>query len=312
MARVDGETYSLFGVPKPVDGVQSASLQIAEYTATHTIFTLEAGSAQFILDFFSPVSLQDLVRQSLPFSYLTISASRSNGTKPVVQVYSDIDNSWTGQFGNTVQTGWSYAHSSHGTDVFTLTPGGTALFTEVNDMAQWGSAVYCTQPSASNISLAVGDMAAVHSDFAANGSLSIGWDWRPGSVVAYSHDLGSVGNAHNITFTIGYARDADVDYMGNSRSGHWRSAVPDINAACVRALLDYPRANSESHELDSEISGAATDVAGSKYSDIVSLPLRQAFGAMDITILSDTLDTNDFMPSSKKSQVTAMSTPSMS
>lgn len=106
IARIDGQAYSIFGVPHPGRGVQPATLQSAEYTSTHTIFTVTAGPATVTLRFFSPVSPKNFIRQSLPFSYLTVSAARANGRSPNVQIYSDIDNSWAGQYGTQVSTSW--------------------------------------------------------------------------------------------------------------------------------------------------------------------------------------------------------------
>lgn len=68
IARVDGTTFNLFGVPDPGPGTKSAAVQSAEYTSTHSIFTLSAGSTKIKLDFLSPVSPSNYLRQSLPFS----------------------------------------------------------------------------------------------------------------------------------------------------------------------------------------------------------------------------------------------------
>ncbi|KAK5171286.1 uncharacterized protein LTR77_004430 [Saxophila tyrrhenica] len=296
IARVDGQAYSLFGVPEPVSGIKSASFKSAEYTSTHTTFTLEAGAAIFTLDFFSPVSLNDYVRQSMPFSYLIVSASGLDGAAPSLQVYSDMDNSWTGQFGENVQTNWNYALSSASTQVFTLTSGGTAMFSEVEDMAQWGTAVYCTKPSTSTISPSLGDMATVRSSFANNGSLPGDWDWKPGSVIALSHDLGAVSTHHNVTFAVGYVRQVDVNYMSTPRAGYWKSAASDINMACVRALLDFKAADAEGRALDAGIASRATAAGGGNYSDVVSLSVRQVFGAFDVTVPEEDLSkTEDVM-----------------
>ena len=121
---------------------------------------------------------------------------------------------------------------------------------------------------------------AVRSGFVASGSLSTGWSWQPASAVAFSHDLGVVGSAHNITFAVGYVREAAVNYMGNARTNYWRSTTPDINSACVHAFMDFPTAEAESRVLDAEVAAKAYAVAGSNYSDIVSLSARQVFGAM--------------------------------
>ena len=69
IARVDGKTYSLMGVADSEgDGITPAVVRGAEYTATHSVFTLSAGGLAFTLDFFSPVSPWNYLRQSLPFS----------------------------------------------------------------------------------------------------------------------------------------------------------------------------------------------------------------------------------------------------
>ncbi|KAK3722676.1 hypothetical protein LTR37_002247 [Vermiconidia calcicola] len=296
MARVDGESYSLFGVPEPESGVKPGLLQSADYTSTHTTFVVTAGLARFVLDFLSPISPQDYVRQSLPLSYLTVSASGINGAAPSIQVYSDIDNSWAGQFGENVATSWGYALSRESTHIFTLTPGGTATFSEVDDMAQWGTAVYCTRPgSSSQVSGRVGGMGTVRSGFVSNGNLTGDWGCGLGSVIAFSHDLGSCGSPKNVSFAVGYVRDAAVNYLGNPRASYWQSAVPDISAACVHAFLDFPRADLEARNLDAAIASRASSTAGDKYRDIVTLSVRQVFGAFDVTIPKDTLNTSDVM-----------------
>lgn len=70
VARVDGISYNLFGITEEIRGTSKASVVSASYTSTHSIFTLTAGSAKFELDFFTPVSPSNYVRQSLPFSKL--------------------------------------------------------------------------------------------------------------------------------------------------------------------------------------------------------------------------------------------------
>ena len=73
MARVDGQAYSLMNVKDPVaNSILPAIVHTAEYTATHSVFTLSAGGVVFTLDFFSPVSPSDYLRQSLPFSTFRI------------------------------------------------------------------------------------------------------------------------------------------------------------------------------------------------------------------------------------------------
>ena len=298
IARVDGKAYSLFGVPNPGPNVEPASVISGSWTATHTTFVVTAGSASFVLEFMSPISPQDHVRQSMPFSYLTISVSGFGGKTPSVQVYSDIDNSWAGQFGVDVALGWNWALTAGGTVLFTLTPGGAPKYSEDKDMAQWGSAVYGTTPNESNVTSHIGQMDATRADFVANGRLTGEWKWTPGSVVAHTHDLGSVGGPStpkNVTYVVGFVRDEAINYMGNPRSNYWRSACNDINCAVVRMDLDFESADIEARLFDVKLNNKATAAGGAGYADILALSARQAFGAIDITIPHDSLSTNDVM-----------------
>lgn len=75
MARVDGQAYSLMGIPDPDENIRPAVVQAAEYTTTHTVFTLSAGPVSVKLDFLSPVSPSNYLRQSLPFSEWLLSSA---------------------------------------------------------------------------------------------------------------------------------------------------------------------------------------------------------------------------------------------
>ena len=297
LARVDGQTYSLFGVPLPGEGVQAATLEGGRYTATHTIFTLTAGAATFELDFFSPVSPQNYLRQSLPFSYLTVSTSGRDGATPDVQIYSDIDNSWAGQYGRFIGMNWGWGLTGDNIHVFTLSVIDGQEFVEVNDRAQWGTAFYSTQHGETNVTDKLGIRDDLRDEFAANGTLLDvpEWSWGDGSVVAYTHSLGPVGpEPRDVRFVVGYSRgDAEVNYMGERRAGYWRGWYGDVDGICFRAFDDYPSAHSESLTFDRRIVEHADPVGGSNYSDIVSLSTRQMFGAIDITISADTFDIYD-------------------
>ena len=98
LARIDSATYNLFGPKIPESSTLSCTVVSAEYTATRTIFVVDAGDAQLRLEFLSPVNPKDCLRQSMPFSYLAVSViGVLNGKPASVQIYSDIDDSWNCQ-----------------------------------------------------------------------------------------------------------------------------------------------------------------------------------------------------------------------
>ncbi|KAK0247167.1 hypothetical protein LTS09_017689 [Friedmanniomyces endolithicus] len=211
-----------------------------------------------------------------------------------VQIYTDIDNTWAGQFDEHVRVGWGYSLSNDSTSAFTLTPGGTATYSEYNNTAQWGTSVYCARPNNSTLTATVGGRDAVRAQFAANGSVSGPWKWQCPGATAYAQDLGKVSKAgKNVTFAIGYWRQSAVNYLGNTRTAYFTATCSDPICGCVHVLNDFEATDAEARKLDAAIASKAAKVAGAKYSDIVTLSLRQAFGAMDITISEGKLDTGD-------------------
>ncbi|KAL9025930.1 MAG: hypothetical protein Q9196_005323, partial [Gyalolechia fulgens] len=292
MARVNGQAFSLLGLPSPPGGVREATIVNAEYTATHTVFSLLAGNVSIKLDFLSPVSPGNYIRQSLPFSYLTITAAPATGDDDI-QVYVDLDETWTGQSGST----GTIFSTSDVTSVFRLVVDGAERYTQnAMDQALWGEVVFASRPSNSTrLTAQSGDPASVRSLFANNGTLSgsvIG-KYEAGDVVAIAQDLGSTASAASVTYAIGYARDAAVNYLGDARASYYSATYNGSIAAAVHFLDDYADAEAEASTMDSDIDSKATSAAGANYSDIVILSVRQAYGAADLTIPADTLDTSD-------------------
>ena len=292
IAKVDGKAYNLFGVPVPSQSTESGSVVSAEYTSTHTVFTVTAGSASFKLDFLSPVSPKDYVRQSLPFSYLTVYASGINGS-PDVQLYSDIDDTWTGQSASTT---WNYTTSGT-TSLYQLAANGAATYAEEKDQALWGQAIYASRPSiSSKLSTQSGPSDTVRSQFVNNGTLTGDQPpWTAGGVVSIAHDLGQVSSETSVTFAVGYVRQEAVNYLGSARTGYYRATYGDTASAVSHFLDDYPNAQTESQSLDTSLASKAASSAGKNYSDVVTLSTRQVYGTLDLTIPNSSLNTNDAM-----------------
>lgn len=295
MARVDGNTYSLFGVPRPSNKIKPGALTSADFSATHTTFTVTEDNVEFVLDFFSPVSPHNYARQSMPFSYLTVSTSNLNYDEtPSVQIHSDMDNSWIGQFGDGdgINLTWNWNATQEATQAstqaFSLSQVGTATYSEEQDMALWGTAAYCTRENGSKLSNRVGNVDEDRDAFAADGNLRGGGVFHPGSVFAYSQDLGSLKGTSNVTFVIVHFRDPVISYHGVDRASHWQSVCKDVNCGCVRALDDLHAADEESRDLDSFIVNVNVD--GENYRNILELSTRQTFGTIELTIPSDSLD----------------------
>ncbi|RDW72186.1 DUF1793-domain-containing protein [Coleophoma crateriformis] len=289
-ARVDGVTYNLFGVPNPGTSTKSAIVRNAQYTATNSLFTLHAGPAIITLDFFSPVSPTNYLRQSLPFSYLTIGASSISAT--TVEVYSDIDSTWTGQEKNST---WTYEKASS-ISIFTISALGAPTYSQ-NDMDQalWGDAIFSSQPSAnSTISVQTGAQRSVRKQFADHGSLNgTIAAWAPGGVTAISHDFGNVTRQVNATYAIGYVREKAIDYLGTPYTGYYAATYPNTTSAVTHFFSDQLVAEEEAIRLQSDLTRKSVAIGGQNYSDILTLSMRQAYGGLDLTIPLHTLNQSD-------------------
>ena len=86
---MDGKAYVWMGAPQ--GGMPLVTQTSFEYTSTKSIFTMNVASkVGMTITFLSPVTPDDLRRQSLVFSYLNVEVHSLDGRPHDVQIYSDI------------------------------------------------------------------------------------------------------------------------------------------------------------------------------------------------------------------------------
>jgi len=77
------------GNPDPLP--QTAEQTSFEYTSTRSTFRFDVGGLLSLeVLFLSPISSDDLLRQSAPVSYLSVSVSSKDGKEHNVQIYTDV------------------------------------------------------------------------------------------------------------------------------------------------------------------------------------------------------------------------------
>lgn len=106
MIRVDNQTYTWMGASNQSDVYVNQTA--FEYTSTRSIFTMSVGGyVQMKITFLSPVTPDELLRSSLPYSYMDVETSSLDGNSHTVQLYTDISAEWvSGDHTATAQ--WSY------------------------------------------------------------------------------------------------------------------------------------------------------------------------------------------------------------
>ena len=286
-ARVDNTTYSLFGNPNGNFNATSAKTNSVSYTSSHTYISLTAGRASFTLDFFSPVlpGKDEYARQSLPYSYLTVSATSSSFLPPKLQILTAIDSSWTAQNGASQL---NYTTSGSAGFFWFYNPNATA-YTESSDMATYGSVLFGTT-TGTDMKAVCGSPIELYSGlFTSNIRPSnTSQSCSPTDWAGLFKDLGTVGHtASSATFVVGFDRVQAIQYLNRTQTGFYRTKWPTVPDAVEYVLDDYDSVFTSSLAFDADVRSRAEAVSptfGSKYADIVEASVRQTFGGMDLTV----------------------------
>ncbi|KAG8887675.1 hypothetical protein FRB98_009184 [Tulasnella sp. 332] len=305
--RVDGTVYTFLGAPGNTGTVQAVQKSVA-FTSTQSTFVMTAGGIDLTVNFLSPVEPTNLVLQSLPFSYMALTAKANDGKSHSVQVYSDISAEWaSGDDSQTVN--WNM--DGFGTPVIThyVQLSTQQQYTEFNDHIQQGAAYYSTANSV-NMTYQSGQDVVVRGNFISNGKLPSTQDgnYRAVSnawpVFGFAHDLGTVTSTVSapVVYTVGRVRDPAIEYIiaggaTQARSNYFWSTYATVDAAIAFFLPDYPNALSRANTFDAKVQSDASKIS-TDYAAVVALSIRQALGATEITISkssSGAWNTNDIM-----------------
>ena len=107
IASIDGTPYVFMGAPALPDSPPFPTMRQArsDLSATQSVFTLQQGGIELSVAFLSPVEPGDLRRQSVPLSYVGVTARSLDGQAHHVALYFDISGEWA--HGNTgTQISW--------------------------------------------------------------------------------------------------------------------------------------------------------------------------------------------------------------
>ncbi|KAH9021999.1 hypothetical protein EDB85DRAFT_2187724, partial [Lactarius pseudohatsudake] len=299
IVRVDGTTYTL--IAQDLDSANgTANVIDTVVTPTQTVIAARAGPMQVNFTFLNPIEPGDWVKQSIPFSYLAISAKSLDGAAHAVQVYSDVGG-WNSGYGVSDETLWSTT-SIRGVIYHTINLKNPVVFAENSNMAEWGLFYYAMK-SASNVTFTVASSGNSRSSFGYHGSLdnqtepllSI-YPYGPSTTVfAISRDLGNIHATQDpVVWTVGLTTDPVINYTDLSgaaprqRSSFYKTRYSDDTSLIVDFLDDFANASSRAQKLDQKIlqavaSAPVSDLLG----DLVSLATAQVYGSTHLTVGTD-------------------------
>ncbi|KAH9063195.1 hypothetical protein EDB87DRAFT_1558516 [Lactarius vividus] len=296
LVRIDGLTYSfLGGVPGNAVASVNVTVNITEtvITPTQTVISAQAGPMEFNLTFLNPIEPGDWVKQSIPFSYLALTANSLDGAPHNVQVYSDISGEWnSGDRSHVIR--WS-ATSTGDVVYHTVNLQNPVVFNEISNQAEWGSAYYAMK-SANNVTFKIAQDTVSRGLFVLNGVLDNQTETNFRSIAdrfavfAISRDLGAIQATKDpVVWTVGFTMDPAINYTGatpRQRSLFYKSQYPDDASLIVDFLGDFANASSRAQKLDQKILQAAAPVSD-LLGDLVSLSTAQVYGSTQLTIGTD-------------------------
>lgn len=286
------KTYMLMGFPNQgVHGAEPAVQKgLPTITSTHTTIDLTAGDAKFTLDFFSPVSPKDYNRQSMPYSYLTVSASSSS--KADIQIFSAIDNTWTAQGDQPLGS----LSSDSGVATFDVFNPSQVTYEEHREaQAKWGHTVFSSHEGQSDkLDSGCGIPQSLYSTFVEKGN--VGNSATPLScskndLYSHVHQFTNVKSSKSATFAVGLYQESTINYHDKPQTYYMRAEYPAMTDSIKAFFDDYADANEESTRLDALVQSHGNEVS-TNYTDILEASVRQAFAPIQITIPSDTLSTS--------------------
>ncbi|CAP61726.1 uncharacterized protein PODANS_4_2950 [Podospora anserina S mat+] len=284
---VDGVAYNWMGGAPGPGPVNQLSL---EYTSTKSIFTFDvAQKITLTVTFLSPVYPDDIQRQSLQFSYVTVTAKSSDGASHKVQVYMDVSGEWASG-DNSEKVQWEFGTESN-LYYLKFWRENQHEFKEANEIASWGN-WYLSTGFHEGLTWQIGQDTTVRNQFAGNLTLSNSQEseFRPVSenwpVFAFSHDLGDIKDDEvERIFTLGLIQDNVIHFARQNNTlepvrGLWMSFYNNSDMEAVVSFYnDYRHAVETMSLLDQRIEKDSVEAAGQNYSLITTLALRQTFGA---------------------------------
>ncbi|ATL66691.1 hypothetical protein CRH09_11195 [Nocardia terpenica] len=292
IVRIDGVASLFAGAPgtPALPALHQVSLTV---TATQSIYRFDGGGIELTVTFFSPVSPNDLQRQSVPMSYITVTAASTDGNSHNVAVYLDISGEWAhGDRNQSID--WA-ARSVGSQFALSFAPTTPTVLAESADQASWGTVVFATdadpqltwQIAEDTVARAAG-AAGPLPDTAEPGPRGINDRWP---VFAFARDLGTLTPgtpSPAVVVTIGHVRTPAISSLGTPLDPWWRTYWSDWPDMLTWFRADYAAALDEANGLDARLTADAENVFGAgtstaeQYAALCALALRQAIGGTEL------------------------------
>lgn len=278
---LDAGLYETVPTPAPVAQARQTGVTV---TATQTTYTFAAGAVTLKVNFLSPLLLDELETVARPISYVTCTATATDGKPHATQVL--LSEAGTLAANTPYQTVATKPGQAAGlrwqalgtTEQPTLAKAGD------NIRIDWGYA-YLAAPGRAQ--LGTGNPQTLKASFAKTGTLgaaatTTGQAQRVAQAAVL--DLGKVtATPAEQHFLLGYDEQQAVQYFGQNLRPWWRrDAAMTMEKALGAAEADYARLRRKATEFDQKLYADAQRSGGKQYADLCQLAYRQSIAAHSI------------------------------
>ncbi|KAH9071185.1 hypothetical protein EDB83DRAFT_2505800 [Lactarius deliciosus] len=274
-------TYLLLGDALSVVNT-TVNLTSVVVSPTQTKLTAVAGPMQINLTFLNPIEARtrpgDWVKQSIPFSYMSLTAKSLDGAAHATQVYSDLSVGWLS--GNPTQVS---------VDLLETQPGDYFDYVIIPQQ-DWGVLQYAMKPDGPGNTTVTAKIAggSVSRDlFRLNGVLDdrivgTSYVYTNSTTFAIMGDLGTIQARQDpVIWAIGYNADPVINYTDLSGATQQRRLFYQADF-----INDFANASARAQELDLKALQHAASIPGS-LGDLVSLATAHVYGSFHLTTSVD-------------------------
>ncbi|KAH9050575.1 hypothetical protein EDB84DRAFT_1388963 [Lactarius hengduanensis] len=254
---------------------------------------------QINLTFLNPIEPEDWVKQSIPLSYMSLTAKSLDGAAHSVQVYSDLSAVWvSGDPSQEVY--WMGIESVAGIGHLVKRQNPTLLPEVLDFNTEWGT-LYHIMEKGDNITWKYANDSVTRNLFLQNGALDATalqpYDHlNPNSTVfAISRDLGTIQATQDpIVWVVGYTTDPVINYTDLSGTPpqqrrlfyqiQYSNELPE--SLVDNFVKDFANASSRAQQLDRNILQDAAPISG-RLGNLVSFATAQVYSSTQLTVATD-------------------------
>lgn len=281
-AYLDAGLYETLPSPAPPTPARQLSVTV---TATQTTYTFAAGPVTLKVNFLSPLLLDELETVARPVSYVTCTATATDGHAHATQVL--LTEAGTLASDQPQQTVAPRAGAPGSLRWQALGTTAQPILAKAGDNRRidWGYA-YLAAPSTAK--LGTGSPEVLKTAFSKTGSVAAAGPAQPTQAQRVAQaavlDLGTVAaTSVEQHLLLGYDEQLAVQYFGQNLKPWWRrDAAMTMGKALVAAETDYVRLRRKASEFDQKLYADAQQAGGKQYADLRQLAYRQAIAAHSI------------------------------